>query len=373
LITNIPRNCADAAKSFVRRCWLVLLNEKTFLQLVATFFLNFIPVLIWLFMFKNAKHIPTELRPRIFVKLMPAWDEALYETPQGFLAQSLVLIFLYYLVCRSPWALLAGLIPFIMNLLFAFAQTLSWYKDVMSWLSYGVFHFISPYMTAVWLWSFAPPGIIGVYARAFGCQNIAGVITHLSFPNAAPWYQSNEYGFGFPPPPGNYSMPGSAAGLVRIDKVLGTHLYKNVFRASPLVFGAFPSLHSGFAVLNFYFLARYSPRRGKYLLGFFVFWQWWATMYLQHHWRVDLIGGALYSTAAFLVFLPAMKRFDVKARRGNGWNGWERFWHFSEWIERKHYQRARAVEEGDEMEDTDGAADRGESPYRSSGSRSSSP
>ncbi|KAI9830368.1 MAG: hypothetical protein M1819_005749 [Sarea resinae] len=315
---------------FVRYLTLVLLNEKSPLQFVGIFLLNLLPVAVWISTFKEARLIPASIRPYIHVDLLPAWEKYLYETPTGLIAQSAVLAGIYYAVIRTPWALTAASLPFILNILNFFAQDLNRTKDLFAWISYGVVHFISPYLTAVWLWFFAPPGVIGVYGWAFGFQNLAGVFTHLSFPNASPWYQSDAYGYGTPPKPGNYSMPGSAAGLVRVDAVLGTHIYAHAFRASPLVFGAFPSLHSGFAVMNFFFLARYSPKRGKYLCGAFVFWQWWSTIYLLHHWRIDLIGGALYSTAAFLAFLPSLKKYESRSRH-RAWCGWERLWYYDEW------------------------------------------
>lgn len=121
-------------------------------------------------------------------------------------------------------------------------------------------------------------------------------------------------------------MPGSAAGLVRVDAVLGTHIYQNAFKASPLVFGAFPSLHGAFSCCCFFFVSRYS-RRGGMLVGFYVLWQWFSTMYLRHHWRIDLLGGLIYSAFAFSLFYRSLQRCDRAYLRGmSGGNGWERLW-----------------------------------------------
>lgn len=142
-------------------------------------------------------------------------------------------------------------------------------------------------------------------------------------PTAAPWYGDQ---YGYPLPPGNYSMPGSAAGLVRVDAVLGTHIYANAFKASPLVFGAFPSLHGAFSCCCFLFVARYS-RRGTFILGFYVLWQWFSTMYLRHHWRIDLLGGLVYSSAAYSMFYRSLQRIDKAYAMGvSGDNGWQRLW-----------------------------------------------
>ena len=119
-------------------------------------------------------------------------------------------------------------------------------------------------------------------------------------------------------------MPGSAAGLVRVDAVLGTHIYQNAFKASPLVFGAFPSLHGAFSCCCFFFVARYS-RKGAFILGYYVLWQWFSTMYLRHHWRIDLLGGLLFSAFVFSIFYRSLQRIDRAYALGfSGGSGWQR-------------------------------------------------
>jgi len=119
-------------------------------------------------------------------------------------------------------------------------------------------------------------------------------------------------------------MPGSAAGLVRVDAVLGTHIYQNAFKASPLVFGAFPSLHGAFSCCCFFFIGRYS-RKGALMLGFYVLWQWFSTMYLRHHWRIDLLGGLAYTSFVFSIFYKSLQKIDRAYTCGvSGENGWQR-------------------------------------------------
>ena len=55
-------------------------------------------------------------------------------------------------------------------------------------------------------------------------------------------------------------MAGSAGGLSRIDKIFGGNGYTETFSTAPLVFGAFPSLHSGCATLEALFLSHFFPR-----------------------------------------------------------------------------------------------------------------
>lgn len=159
--------------------------------------------------------------------------------------------------------------------------------DVIAWIPYGLTHFGAPFVVSGILFIFGPPGTTPAFARAFGYMNLVGVAIQLTFPCAPPWYE-NMYGLA----PANYSVPGSPAGLAAIDKLLGIDLYTSTFTASPMVFGAFPSLHSGSATIEALFMSHCFPKlRPLFIL--YTLWLWWATMYLSHHYAVDLVGGSL--------------------------------------------------------------------------------
>ncbi len=134
---------------------------------------------------------------------------------------------------------------------------------------------------------FAAPGTVPVFARTFGYANIIGVAIQLLFPCSPPWYE-NMYGLA----PANYAMEGSPAGLAAIDKLFGIDLYTTNFTASPLVFGAFPSLHACNATLEALFMSQVFPKL-RPLFVLYTLWIWWSTMYLSHHYAVDLVGGSL--------------------------------------------------------------------------------
>lgn len=119
-------------------------------------------------------------------------------------------------------------------------------------------------------------------------------------------------------------MAGSPGGLLRIDRVFGIDAYTNAFSTAPLVFGAFPSLHSGCAVMDALFLAHFFPR-GKVIYWTYVGLLWWSTMYLSHHYLIDLVGGACLSVAFFYATMPEQfkdsDQIDWKA--GLGEEGYE--------------------------------------------------
>lgn len=90
---------------------------------------------------------------------------------------------------------------------------------------------------------------------------------------------------------------------------MGLNLYGTTFGNSPLVFGAFPSLHSGCATIEMLFLSWLCPKLRPYCV-LHVLWMWFATMYLTHHYLIDLVGGSIYATLAFFFFrryLPTIR------------------------------------------------------------------
>ena len=154
-------------------------------------------------------------------------------------------------------------------------------------------HFGAPFVLSIIIFIFSPPTTTAVWARSFGYMNLIGVCIQLVFPCSPPWYE-NMYGLA----PANYSMPGSPAGLAAIDKLFGIDLYTSGFTASPQVFGAFPSLHAGNATIEALFMSHLFPKL-RPLFAFYVVWLWWATMYLSHHYAVDLVAGSMLAAAVF--------------------------------------------------------------------------
>lgn len=187
---------------------------------------------------------------------------------------------------------------YLLNFVYYFRMPISRIKDFTSWGSYVLGHFFVPLFTSIWLYVFHAPGALKLFSYGLGFQNICGVLTHLTLPTAPPWYFT-IYGAN---DTANYDMPGYAAGLTRVDVEMGTHLHSDGFHKSPIVFGAVPSLHSAMAVMCFYFISYYSRWTIlKVAALFFICIQWWATIYLEHHWRIDLLVGMLYSLVTITI------------------------------------------------------------------------
>lgn len=224
------------------------------------FFFNALPILTWLALYFTCLKIPDSWKPLISVQVLPALETIGYGDNL-----SAVLATIQHLVL-----------------------------DVLAWLPYGIIHFVVPFVVAGLIFLFAPPTALRGYAFAFGYMNLMGVLTQLMFPAAPPWYKIRN---GLEP--ANYSMGGLPGGLGRIDELLGVDMYTTAFSNSPVIFGAFPSLHSGCAVMEVLFLSWLFPRM-RFVWWGYACWLWWLTMYLTHHYFIDLIGGAVLSLLVFL-------------------------------------------------------------------------
>jgi inositol phosphorylceramide synthase catalytic subunit len=217
------------------------------------------------------RFIPAEYRPHIWVRVLPALENVLYGAN-------------------------------LSNILSAHIHPI---LDVLAWIPYGILHFALPVVCSLVMFALGAPGTTPVFARAFGWMNILGVTIQLFFPCTPPWYE-NEHGLA----PAAYGMPGSPAGLARVDKIFGFDMYTTNFTSAPLPFGAFPSLHSANAVLEALFMGYCFPKYRRYFIVY-VGWIWWSTMYLSHHYAVDLVGGALIAACAYYVskmsYLPRVQ------------------------------------------------------------------
>ncbi|KAI9843072.1 MAG: Aureobasidin resistance protein Aur1 [Sclerophora amabilis] len=268
-----------------------LLAASLIFPITRQFFLPFLPVGCWLILFfscrpgtpsfaescifarnrtipEENRFIPAEYRPPIWVRILPALENIFYGAN-------------------------------LSNILSAHKHVV---LDVLAWIPYGLTHFGAPLVCSAIMFVFAAPGTVPVFARSFGYMNVIGVMIQLLFPCSPPWYE-NLYGLA----PANYSMEGSPAGLARIDALLGFDMYTSGFTASPMVFGAFPSLHAGCATIEALFMSQVFPRLRPVFIVY-TLWVWWATMYLSHHYAVDLVGGSLLAGVVFYVtrskFLP---------------------------------------------------------------------
>lgn len=227
--------------------------------LTGQFVFNAMPIFTWLALYFTSSTFKTETRMPISVNVLPAVETILYGD----------------------------------NLSAILSNSINRPLDILAWIPYGLFHFGAPFVVAIILFLFSPPKILRSYAFAFGYMNLFGVIIQNLYPAAPPWYV-DLYADAIP----DYSMKGSPGGLGRIDQMLGIDLYTSGFSNSAVIFGAFPSLHSGCATMEALFFSYAFPQI-RPLFVMYVFWLWWSTMYLTHHYFIDLVAGSMLSFAVF--------------------------------------------------------------------------
>ncbi|KAJ7641478.1 hypothetical protein FB45DRAFT_900306 [Roridomyces roridus] len=242
----------------------VLFSIGLLLPLTSQFLIPASPILAWLLMYFTSQFMPKTWRPTISVTLLPTLESVLFGAN-------------------------------ISDILTRFTHPI---LDVIAWLPYGLIHFTFPFVIAAFTWLFRPKEALHLWARAFGWLNYAGVLFQILFPCAAPWY---EVIHGLTP--ANYAMSGSPGGLLRIDRLFHGNGYTVTFTNSPLVFGALPSLHAACGTMEALFLAHFFPQTTRYVWTY-VGVLYWSTMYLSHHYLIDLVAGGCMAIFFFYAFLP---------------------------------------------------------------------
>ncbi|KAJ3865110.1 hypothetical protein EV359DRAFT_39542 [Lentinula novae-zelandiae] len=258
----------------------ILYTIAMLIPLTSQFFLPATPVFSWLIMFYSNGFIPLQYRPNPSVSLLPTLETVLYGAN-------------------------------ISDLLTRFTHPI---LDIIAWIPYGVGHYALPFVVAAFLWLFRPKEALRFWSTAFGYMFLIGVIVQILFPCAAPWYEL-IYGLT----PANYGVKGSPGGLIRIDSLFHAHGYTSAFGNSPLVFGAFPSLHSGAATLEALAVAHFFPQTKVWVWAYAGV-LYWATMYMTHHYLIDVVGGACLATMCFYFFIPDELKSTVAATSPPGTN-----------------------------------------------------
>lgn len=130
-----------------------------------------------------------------------------------------------------------------------------------------------------------------------GWVNFLAVLFQFTFPTAPPWFVDSAV-FG---ENGNLvSVGNNEAGFERLDTLFGIKLFHSIYGASPVKFGAMPSLHVAWPAIILVCRPWFSTRFGVLHLV----WISWAALYSNHHYGVDAIAGI---ALAFLVNLAMLK------------------------------------------------------------------
>jgi len=171
------------------------------------------------------------------------------------------------------------------------------FLDYMGAFFYSL-HFVLPVVFAFVLWRFYPKNY-GKYTMTLVVGTYAALITFLFYPVAPPWSGVN-----------------ATRVLFQLDQHLGVPFYRTIFdfvQSNPNA--AFPSLHSMYPWLISLYAFKIVRMKALPVLVL-PFGVWFSTVYLGEHYVVDVIGGVVYGTLAFL-FVETVIPYIIQ-KRSNG-------------------------------------------------------
>ena len=216
------------------------------------FLLDFAPVVLILLVYESLRAFADNLSPsQIHVADIIAIERALFH---GQIPAAVLQRFL-------PWETPFGHVLLIMSLAF--------YSS----------HFVLPFILSLWLWSRHPRSFFP-FVTGIVLLSLAGFLTYLLFPSAPPWWATY---FGY--------LRGAQA--VRSTPPPGLML------SVPNPVAAMPSLHMAYPFFQALFVTSLLGKRGLWIWGF-PLGVGFATLYLGHHYVVDLLAGIGYAWVVFL-------------------------------------------------------------------------
>lgn len=174
--------------------------------------------------------------------------------------------------------------------------------DVLLTMLYAS-HFVFPLVFAYLLWR-RDRGTYYRFVITLLAVSFAAFFTFLLLPVAPPRW-AFQYGEALPVT----DIMAAVAGWVPSD--VPTWMYSNLI-GNPVA--AFPSMHAAYPFLVFLFLRE---RSWKMALAWLPVTGaiWFATVYLGHHYVVDLLGGVAYATVGYVVVRRILPRDHLRRLR----------------------------------------------------------
>lgn len=123
------------------------------------------------------------------------------------------------------------------------------------------------------------------FVLAFAIANYIAFVFWLLLPVAPPWY-THAHGCAVQIP----TAP-SAAGLLRVDALIGYPYFANFYSHASQVFGAMPSLHCAYPLVGLLSAWKVAPLRFRVVHVVYCAWMAFSAMYLDHHWLLDVMAG----------------------------------------------------------------------------------
>ncbi|WP_240432828.1 phosphatase PAP2 family protein [Taibaiella koreensis] len=147
------------------------------------------------------------------------------------------------------------------------------------------------------------------FCLTFLLTNFVGFIGYYGYPAAPPWY-IHEHGMVFNP-----ATPGNVAGLAGFDHFFGVQIFHGLYAKSSNVFAAMPSLHAAYALVSVYYAYRKNVATGwKIFLTIVCLGTWFAALYTDHHYLIDVLVGILCATIGIALFRSVLLKSKAFSR-----------------------------------------------------------
>jgi membrane-associated phospholipid phosphatase len=144
-------------------------------------------------------------------------------------------------------------------------------------------HFVAPTVFGFILWKYRYRNF-QKYTLVLAVGTYGALLTFLFYPTAPPWYGVNATRI-----------------LLQVDNGLGIPFFRTMFDyVSSNPFAAFPSLHAMYPWIISLYAFQIKKTKALPILVFPVG-VWFSAVYLGEHYVIDIIGGILYGTCAFLL------------------------------------------------------------------------
>jgi membrane-associated phospholipid phosphatase len=248
------------------RYFLILLVPALALRVGRAYIRDFLPFVALVLLYEEARGVAHVLHPRPFYEPMLTLDRWI-----GF-----------------------GEVPTIRLQAWLWHGHLEWYDHALSLLDR--LHFIVPPTLLLLIW-LERREVFYRCAATLVAVSFAGAATFLAFPAAPPWLASKH---------------GLMPHVVRIGYIEGGNSPVETSKSwiesqlLPNPVAAVPSLHAAYALLVLLFACAWRGRLGlwaaPYTLG-----MWFTVVYLGDHYVVDLVAGAAYAIAGW-VLIPRLFR-----------------------------------------------------------------
>ena len=148
------------------------------------------------------------------------------------------------------------------------------------------------------------------FCLTFLLVNFVGFIGYYGYPAAPPWY-IHSYGLSF-----DHATPGNVAGLAGFDNFFGVQIFHGLYTKSSNVFAAMPSLHASYVVVSVYYAFKKNVSTPwKIGLTIVALGTWFAAVYTDHHYLLDVIVGIAGALIGIFIFqklllrIPKFRRF----------------------------------------------------------------